>query len=169
MFRRFSVVLALVLVAASAGTASAQAERGGFTLLFNMGVGIQQDSALEESAVGLAGLNLGVGGFLTPKVAVMGRFSGTNVSYGFLDQVSGTLGPSLQYWASDQVAFEVGAGMGYWNSEGFDDRGLGLILGVDLTIFNKGKHNLQVGLEYSPVFTSDPVHNFGITFGYQFF
>jgi hypothetical protein len=44
-----------------------------------------------------------------------------------------------------------------------------LILGAGVTIFNRGKHNLQLGVQYSPAFT-DPgtVHNMGFTFGYQF-
>lgn len=149
--------------------ASAQAEREGFTLLVNLGVGFQTDTAVEESAVGLAGANLGLGGFLTPKLALMGRFSGTNVSYDRFSQVSGTVAVSLQYWANDFVAIEAGGAVGYWSTEGDADSGPGLMFGVDFTVFNRGKHNLQVGVEYAPVFTSDPVHNLGITFGYQLF
>jgi hypothetical protein len=54
--------------------------------------------------------------------------------------------------------------------EGEADRGLGLILAAAFTVFNRGKHNLQVGVEYAPAFTEPgAVHNFGITFGYQLF
>lgn|SRR5262245_16161015 len=163
------LALALALTALPA-LASAQ-DRGGFTLLFNLGVGIQNDTAVEESAVGLGGLNIGVGGFLTPNVAVLGRFSGTNVEYSDLGfrQVSGVLGATVQFWGSKHAGIEVGGGMGYWNADGFDDRGFGLILAVPITLVNKGKHNLQASIEYAPVFTSDPVHNFCITFGYQLF
>ena len=91
------------------------------------------------------------------------------MAYDFFNQVSGTLTASLQYWASDYVAVEAGGGMGYWNSEGNNDSGFGLMLGVDFTVVNRGKHNLQVGVEHAPAFTRDPAHNFGITFGYQLF
>ena len=38
-----------------------------------------------------------------------------------------------------------------------------------VTIFNRGKHNIQVGVEYAPAFTdSGTVNNLGFTFGYQF-
>jgi hypothetical protein len=42
-------------------------------------------------------------------------------------------------------------------------------LGAGFSVFNRGKHNLQVGFQYAPAFT-DPgtVHSIGFTFGYQF-
>ena len=61
-------------VAAPVVPAAAQSDRSGFTLMVDMGLGIQSDTALEESAVGLAGLNLGLGGWVTDKVAILGRF-----------------------------------------------------------------------------------------------
>ena len=141
--------------------------------LLNLGFGVQQDAFLEESANGLSGLNLGVGRFLTEDLALMFRFSGTNVSYdfGFLgdyNQVSGVAGPTLQYWVSDRFNLEGGLGVGFWNSEGPDERGVGLILGAGVTLFNRGKHNLQLGFEYAPAFTEGTVHNVGFAFGYQF-
>lgn len=170
-------VLCLVVLGATGGLAFAQgaSERSGFTILGNMGVGIQSDSALEESAMGLAGINLGVGGFLSENLALMFRFSGTAASYDLapfdrLDQVSGVGGPSLQYWLSNRFNVEAGAGLGLWQIGDASERGFGLILGAGRTIFNKGKHNLQIGLEYAPAFTkSSSVHNVGITLGYQFF
>ena len=164
-----------MIVAATVGNAAAQTspDRGGFTLLVNLGVGIQQDTAIEETAVGTAGLNLGVGGFIKPNLAILGRFSGTNAKYdtafGEFRQVSGVVGPTLQYWASDKVYLEGGAGLGVWSAEDESDSGFGLILGAGFTVWNRGKHNLQVGVEYAPAFTDNAVHNFGITFGYQLF
>jgi hypothetical protein len=107
----------------------------------------------------------------------MFRISGTNVSYDFdsdfglvhVSQVSAVAGPTLQYWASDRFNVEAGLGGGLWESEGESESGFGLILGAAVTIFNRGKHNLQLGVEYAPAFT-DPgtVHNVGFTLGYQF-
>jgi hypothetical protein len=156
----------------SQGTATG---RRGFTILANIGLGFQKDQGLEDSALGLAGINLGVGGFLNPNLGVMFRFSGTNVTYDFggfgeVDQVSGVAGPAVQYWVSDKVAVEAGAGLGYWRTpDGDTERGLGLIFGVSTVIFRNRGHNLLAGVEYAPAFT-DPgtVHNFGFTFGYQF-
>ena len=169
------VALSVVIVAASVSNAAAQTspDKSGFTLLVNLGVGFQNDSALAENGVGLAGLNLGVGGFFKPNLAILGRLSGTNVSYetpfGDVGQVSGVVGATLQYWTSDKVYLEGGAGVGFWSVEDESDRGLGLILGAGYTIWNRGKHNLQVGVEYAPVFTDGKIHNFGFTIGYQLF
>jgi len=147
----------------------AQPTRGGFTILVNMGIGVQNDTYVEESAVGLAGANVGIGGFVTPKLAVLGRFSGTNVNYDRFGQVSGVVGATLQYWATDRFIVEGGAGIGYWTAEGDSETGFGLIVGASGVVFHRGKHNLLVGVEYAPAFTdSGQVHNIGITFGYQF-
>jgi hypothetical protein len=151
--------------------------RGGFTLLLNLGVGVQHDAAFEKSEAGLAGLNLGVGGFLTDHAALMFRVSGTNVTYtlqtpglqGQVSQVSGVAGVTLQYWLNDAWNIEAGPGLGFWDTGGLSEEALGLVVGTGLTIFNRGKHNLQVGVEYAPAFTdSGTVNNVGITFGYQF-
>lgn len=166
------VAVGIFAIAIGSGRAFAQ-DRGGFTALVDLGLGVQNDSAIEETAVGLAGLNFGIGAFLTENLAVMFRISGTNVSYDLgadYGQVSGVAAPALQFWLSDKFNVEAGAGLGYWRGDNDDaSRGFGLILGVGYSIFNRGKHNLQVGLQYAPAFT-DPgtVHNIGFTFGYQF-
>ena len=155
------------------GRAFAQ-ERSGFTILADLGVGIQNDTSIEETEVGLAGLNVGVGGFLTSELALMFRLVSTGVSYeiGGLDyrQVSGVGGAALQYWVAERVNVEAGGGFGFWNGADQDERGFGLILGTGVTLWNRGKHNFQFGLQYAPAFT-DPgtVHNVGFTVGYQFF
>lgn len=161
--------LTSLLLAVTAGTASAQPDRGGFTFLVNMGVGVQSDSAVEETAVGLGGLNVGAGGFVTPRLAILGRVSGTFVSYDLFDQSSAVIGPTIQFWPNNRLSVEAGAGVGSWRAEDVTERGLGLILGMGVSVFQRGKHNLAVGIEYAPVFTDDPVHNFGFTFGYQLF
>lgn len=148
--------------------------REGFTVLVNLGLGFQTDEGYEESAIGLAGANVGVGGFLKENLALLFRISGTKVRYDFgafgeVDQLSGVVGTTVQYWASDGLTLEGGLGLGYWRTADEFDRGLGLILGIGAVVFKKGTHNLVVGAEYAPAFTeSATVHNFGITFGYQF-
>lgn len=170
------LALSAVVTVASVGTAFAQSatDRQGFTLLVNLGAGIQNDTALEETRPAVAGVNIGIGGFVTRNLAILGRFSGTGAVYetGFGDmrQVSGVLAPTVQYWVSDRLNVEGGAGFGVWAAEGESDRGFGLVLGAGVTVFNRGRHNLQVGVEYAPAFTEPgTVHNFGITFGYQLF
>jgi hypothetical protein len=147
--------------------------RGGFTLLVNAGYAVQHDSASERSGGGQAGVNLGLGGFLTRNLALMLRVSETSVrssgrALGELDQASGVLGGTLQYWVSDRIAVEAGAGVGFVEDISQGDSP-GLILGTTATIFNRGKHSLQAGVEYAPVFRqSTTISNVGFTIGYQF-
>ena len=166
-------VLVSVAMLFGSGYAVAQ-ERGGFTALVDAGIGVQNDTSIQETAVGLAGVNLGVGGFLTPNLALIFRLAGTNVTYdlgiGDYGQSSGVAAPAIQYWLTDRFNIEAGAGVGFWRGDTDEDAtGLGLILGAGVTIFNRGKHNLQFGIQYVPAFT-DPgtIHNVGFTFGYQF-
>jgi len=48
-------------------------------------------------------------------------------------------------------------------------KAFGLLFGAAVTVFNRGKHNLQFGVQYTPAFTKPgTIHNVGFTFGYQF-
>jgi hypothetical protein len=158
----------------SHGTALAQDHnRGGFTFLINAGYAVQHDSASRRSGDGQAGVNLGIGGFLTRDLALMVRVSGTSVrstanALGELNQASGVLAGTLQYWVSDRVAIEAGAGLGFVEDL-YQADSPGLIVGITATIFNRGKHSLQAGVEYAPAFRqSRTISNVGFTIGYQF-
>ena len=105
----------------------------------------------------------------------MFRLAGTNVSYDFgaagdYGQAAGVAAPTVQYWLSDRVNIEAGVGWGFWSADTDENEtGLGVILGAGMTIVNRGKHNLQFGVQYSPAFTEPgTVHNLGFTIGYQF-
>lgn len=168
--RSFAVVFAFACLATqvSAQEAPAGPDRGGFTLLLNLGVGFQHDAWFGETKTGLGGLNLGIGGFLTDDLALLFRASGTVADYDGVTQTSGVGAASLQYWATDQLSLEGGVGMGFWDAEGTNDRGAGIVLAVGYAFANRGKHNFSIGVEYAPAFT-DPemVHNVGIVFGWQ--
>ena len=185
--RFFIVALIVAFIAFPLHSATAQSDaepdassaRGsGFTLLLNMGVGMQNDGAYEESAIGLSGLNIGIGGFLTDNIALMFRISGTSVKYSFdaeffgtefdIDQTSGVGGPTIQYWVSDKLNIEGGLGYGFWSSEGFSESGFGAILGIAYVVFQTGNSNFQVGAEFAPAFLDpETVYNFGLVFGWQ--
>jgi Outer membrane protein beta-barrel domain len=173
--RILQLIVLVPLLTLLAGNRAFAQNRGGFTGLVDIGVGVQNDTSIEETAAGFAGLSGGVGAFLTRDFALMFRLTGTSVSYDFgaagdYGQTSGVVGPTIQYWISDRFNIEAGAGWGFWRGHTDEDEtGLGLILGAGVTIFNRGKHNLQFGVQYSPAFT-DPgtIHNVGFTLGYQF-
>jgi hypothetical protein len=169
-----AVALWLAALFVSHGTALAQDNnRGGFTFLINGGYAVQHDAESGRSGNGQAGLNLGIGGFVTRDVALMFRVSETSARSiagltGEIEQASGVLGATLQYWFSDRIAIEAGGGVGFVEDlYGADFPGL--IFGTTGTIFNRGKHSLQVGVEYAPAFRrSGAIHNVGFTIGYQF-
>ena len=169
-FRAFVIALAVLTLGPAAATAQSAPDRGGFTMLLNLGVGRQNDGALPDAKTALAGLNLGIGGFLTDDLALWFRASGTTAQYdefGF-DQTSGFGGPALQYWVNDKFNIEGGVGAGLWVVEDTDETGLGIMLGMGFVIFNSGRHNLQIGVEYAGAFTDpETVHNMGLTFGWQ--
>jgi hypothetical protein len=174
--RSIRVVALVAFTTLFAGNHAVAQDRGGFTALVDIGAGVQNDASIDLTEVGIAGLSVGVGSFLTRDFALMFRLAGTNVSYDFgaagdYGQVSGVAAPTVQYWLSDRLNIEAGAGWGFWRSADADEdeTGLGLILGAGLTIFNRGKHNLQFGVQYTPAFTNPgTIHNVGFTFGYQF-
>ena len=43
--------------------------------------------------------------------------------------------------------------IGFWNWDFDSEVGTGLIFGAGVTVLDRGRHNLQVGAEYAPVFT----------------
>jgi hypothetical protein len=166
-----------VAVEAPLAQAATQAARHGFTVMLDLGLGVQHDGGLGESAVGLAGLNLGVGGFLTEDLALMFRISGTNVMYdvagfGNLSQVSGVGGIALQYWPTDRFNVEGGVGLGFWHAGGMfgtEQQGFGVIAAGNVVLLTRGRHTLQVGAEYAPAFTDwGTIQNVGFTLGYQY-
>lgn len=162
-----------------ASSSEARVNRDGFTLLLSLGLGFQ---AIEgESETGLGGLNIGLGGFINEDLAVMARISGTSVSENEAgieaSLTSGTFGVTLQYWINDKLYFEAGPGLGFaraelsiagLGSDTADETGFGLVVGGGFVIFNKGKSNIHIGVEYAPAFVEDlNINNVGITVGYQ--
>ena len=166
--KRALLVLAMLLFVAT----PAFAQHSGFTALANIGVGFQNDSFYDETATGLGGLNVGAGWFLTDRMAVLGRISGTRVNFdasGGAWQSSTVYGGTIQFWLNNWASIEGGAGLGRWSDEFEDsDNGFGLIIGFHASVFKKGAHHIRAGVEYAPVFTDVKVHNIGVVVGYQY-
>ncbi|MEN8008271.1 MAG: hypothetical protein ABFS42_14740 [Candidatus Krumholzibacteriota bacterium] len=157
---------------ASAPAAPQGPDRSGFSLLLTLGLGLQK-VASSDMETGLGGLNLGIGGFVSPDLAVMFRFSGTSVTYdewyGNIDFTSGVGGPCVQYWVDDSINLEGGLGLGFAdNGEGWDDQGFGVILGFGYSFYHKKKTSFQMGVELAPAFIDgETIHNISIAFGWQ--
>ena len=146
-------------------------DRGGFTFLINFGPGYQTD-VIGGGAVGFGGLNLGVGDFLKEDLAVLIRLSATHAEHEsiFANQVAGVAGATLQYWLKRGIYLEGGMGIGFATRD--LERGLqlgvGVLVGTGITVFNRRKNNVHVGVEYTPAFlVGESVHNLGFKVGYQ--
>lgn len=145
--------------------------RKGFTLLLSAGLGFQSDDALEESTLGIGGLNAGIGGFLSPRLGLLFRVSGTTVNYDYDEfdytQTSGVGGIALQYWLSDRFNVEGGPAVGFWTSDLGDDEGFGLLVAAGYSVFQSTKTSLQLGVEWAPAFTEGNVQNLSFNLGFQ--
>jgi hypothetical protein len=157
--------------------------RAGFTIEGSLGLGLthvdpedsQYDSATEG---GLSGLNVAVGGFVTPTTAITLRIAGTMFTeesgYDELTVVSGFLGPAVQRWFTER-AF-VGAGLG-WGILAVDDgvqdeseTGLGLDLRVGYDIVTSRTGALHIAAEVTPTFfDGGTVTGVGFQLGAQLF
>ena len=185
----FFALLAFVLCAAPLSASAAWSAddygsyREGFTLELTLGVGYQMytpDKGESRNEIGLGGLNLGIGGFLNEDMAVLFRFSGTNVTHDVsgvdMSTVSGVGGPAIQYWFSEALKVEAGAGFAVVRAEvetplgtiGGDDEGWGGIVAIGYGIWHNDNHSLQVGVEYAPAWFDELlIHNMAATFGWQ--
>jgi hypothetical protein len=165
--------LAWTLATESDASAQGPAANTGVTFAVEGGAGIGRDSALDDYGVGTGGLDLAVGGFVTPQLALLGqvshlRFGVSGRSNGSdLGQVSGVAGPVLQYWPRDRLHIRAGAGLAFWKVGDQSDYGLGLVVGAGVTVFRRGRHTLQAGVQIAPVFIEPQnAHSAVITFGY---
>lgn len=107
---------------------------------------------------GIAPLSLGIGGFLTEKVALMFRAAGTN--YFRTNDPAAVLfyGAAVQIWASDALMFGAGLGLGAHSTDislGIDELGVASSLRASYAFFTNATQALGVGLELFPAFFPD--------------
>jgi len=154
--------------------------KSGMTFELNLGIGwirAANDSDSETSDLGIGGLNLGVGGWVNPKLAISGRIAGVTYSEDGASLTQGFLGVSAQYWIDDH--FWAGGGVGFGiirvDIDGFGDDskgGFGLDGRVGYSFMTTSENTFNVSLELTPGFFSENDQSFtytGIAFllGYQ--
>jgi hypothetical protein len=142
----------------------------GFTVLANVGGGVQHDGYYGETRFGLGGVNFGGGWFFNERCAVLFRASGTRVTYDdfLVTQTSAVYGGTIQLWLNDWASVEAGAGAGKWWDEFGSGTGFGLIFAFEATVFQKGPHHIRATVEYAPVFVNPAIHNVSFNVGYQY-
>ncbi len=137
----------------------------------NIGVGFARasgDGTSSNSNAALAGLDVGLGGWLTPRLALTARISGVDIANSGDDTNAGTVvaaffGPSLQYWIDPH--FWIGGGLGLatfraisgCDSSGTTDQcgvnGFGLDLRAGYS-FGTSQHSFNISAEITPGFYS---------------
>jgi hypothetical protein len=160
--------------------------RHGLTFEANLGLGLvwaRSDGENSDSETGLGGLNLGLGGWLTDRLALTGRIAGA--TFFPADDFQATLvfaGPSLQYWTNDH--FWIGGGLGLavyavsfdanGESESDSVNGFGMDFRAGYTFSTASNHTFNLSLELTPGFFENDfgdedlnINAFGILLGYQ--
>lgn len=161
--------------------------RHGMTFEANLGIGymwaeVEGDESDKEVALG--GLNIGVGGWLNPRMALSLRVAGVTYteSEGGVDLrlTTGVLGPHLQYWLDDHFWLGGGAGIGVaaatvefmGESESDSETGFGLDLRAGYTFSTTSESTWNISFELTPSFITinDVDYTFygaAVLFGYQ--
>lgn len=166
-------------------------DRGGFTFITTIGYGLQSNGefAVYDYSSGdshtyggstysaLAGLNLGIGGFVAKDTALMLRFSGTAFTAKYLNSgrsedetivTSGAVVLGVQHWRTERFNWEAGVGYGVYTTEHVDEVGLGLMVGAAYSFYQYKKLSLQLGIE-DAVYAghTQTVNSLGFCFGLQ--
>ncbi|MBA3818032.1 MAG: hypothetical protein H0X17_04025 [Deltaproteobacteria bacterium] len=157
-----------------------QAMKQGLTFEANLGVGFiwadPDEGAESDKELALAGLSLGVGGWLSPQLALTLRIAGVTYSEEIGDDTgrltTGFFGPSAQYWVNENAWLGGGLGLGFASiSVGdFEDSesGLGLDLRGGYTFSTTSENTWNLSVELTPSFLDGgTLYGFGILLGYQ--
>jgi hypothetical protein len=142
----------------------------------NLGLGwITGDS--DTSDLGLGGLSLGLGGWVSPKLAITGRIAGVTLSDNGARLSNVFFGPSLQYWIDDHFWLGGGLGVGILalsldNGDGDSITGLGLDLRIGYTFTVGSENTINASFELNPGHfsengNSETLTGIGILLGYQ--
>ncbi len=158
--------------------------KNGMTFEASIGLGILRVSNefADNSEVGLAGINLGIGGWLGPNIALSLRAVAVSYRtddefaignyYGSARHTAGFLGPSLQYWVNDNAWVGGGIGLGIATSsyagDSESETGLGADLRAGYTFSTTSENTFNVSFEVTPASINDvTVTGISFLFGYQ--
>lgn len=158
--------------------------RSGLTLEGSLGVGVTRlpGGSEAEHFLGLSGLNVGIGGFLGPEMALTLRIAGSTFTtdrFGpEIRTTSGFFGPALQRWVSDRVFVGGGLGFGVYATSGSEvddidadaETGLAVDLRIGSDLVSGPSGALHLAVELIPVFLEEgTVASIGLQLGAQLF
>ncbi|MEO8706547.1 MAG: hypothetical protein ABI867_41360 [Kofleriaceae bacterium] len=82
------------------------------TTTIEAAVGLGRSQFIRGGLIDTVGLALGIGAFLSPKLAITFRVTATYFGQEELPATVGVVGPNLQLWPTDHVSVGAGIGMG---------------------------------------------------------
>jgi hypothetical protein len=162
-----------------APTATVGPDRSGMTFELSVGFGITSvtpDEGSGDSFNGLSGLNLGVGGWISPKTALTVRIAGTSFHENFggdidVQFISGLLGLSAQQMITEQAWVGGGVGIGIFTDDQDNtdaESGLGLDLRAGYNFYQSTKNAFSAQIEITPgFFDGARVTGIGLQLGWQ--
>lgn len=176
-------MLGVICTLAMPQVAQTAPERGGFTLSLSAGAGafasfqVDGDNVLETA---IAPLSIGLGGFISPRVAILMRASATGFRYspqgrGLAESRlkptltrSLFLGVSAQRWLSDSWTVETGLGFSFIGNgpiEAQINRGIGISARLSRSLVPFGNGSISAVWDLSPAFFSRRETTVSSTFG----
>jgi hypothetical protein len=154
--------------------------RHGMTFEANIGFGwmrASNDSMSDTSDLSLRGLNIGLGSWVNPHLALGARIAGVTYSETGGRLTNAVLVGGLQYWANDHVWFGGGVGFGVLaasadggNSDSVS--GFGMDLRAGYTFSSATVNTFNVSFELTPTFLSEngssaTITGIAVLLGYQ--
>jgi len=122
-----------------------------------------KDSGSSRTQGGLGGINILLGGFVNPDVAIVARIVGVN--FGPFDSnldhgIAGVLGPAVEYWLNDHFNIIGGLGVGAIDvqqklASKQNEAGFGLMAGFNYFPLALAHHGLGLYVDVAPIFTSN--------------
>lgn len=180
-----STALALVAVPSLAAAQAAQPimlpspppigpERDGFTLELNLGLGVTMiapEYGEGDSRNGLSGLNLGLGGWVSPQTAVTVRITGTSFEQNGTQLIAGMMGIVAQQMVTEAAWLGGGIGIGILTDDREDteaESGLGLDFRAGYNFYQSRRNAFSASLEIQPgFFDGGRVTGVGVQLGWQ--
>lgn len=164
---------------APAAYGQAPNNKHGMTFEANIGLGLlwlSADGESSEKETSLGGLNLGVGGWISPQLAITLRVAGVTYTEDVMGETArltaGFVGPSAQYWVSENAWVGGGLGLGFIQATYADQSesktGLGLDLRTGYTFSTTSENTWNLSFELTPSSIEDvTVWGAAVLFGYQ--
>ncbi|HSK02023.1 MAG TPA: hypothetical protein VK932_12315 [Kofleriaceae bacterium] len=153
-------------------------DRSGATFEMSLGFGathVSLDNGLSETFNGISGLNLGLGGWVSPRTALTLRLAGTS----FVERVggfdvrfiAGLFGLSMQHMVSNELWIGIGGGVGVLTTDQDDiepETGFALDLRAGINLVQSAHHALHLAIEVTPGFYDGlNVTGIGLQLGWQ--